>query len=110
MESGNPNYANLKRDVNRFGFSLDSHVASAPQVTDLGHLIEWRNKAAPSGVAAVLLNWRRLGRSALTTTACPSRNCGREGPANRLRVAVNEWPTRVASSTVAELAGVVDAQ
>ena len=61
MESGNPNYANLKRDFNRFGFSLDLHVASAPQVTDLGHLIVWRNKAAhqgarplPSGVPVAL--------------------------------------------------------
>jgi hypothetical protein len=52
LEKGNPNHDNIKRDFNRFGFLLDLQVAHAngPQrVTDLGHLNEWRNKAAHQG-------------------------------------------------------------
>ena len=41
----------IKRDFNRFGFllNLQAHPAGPPQVTDLGHLNDWRNKAAHQG-------------------------------------------------------------
>jgi len=42
----------IKRDFNRFGFLLNLQAAqpTGPQwVTDLGHLNEWRNKAAHQG-------------------------------------------------------------
>jgi hypothetical protein len=54
LEKGNPTYDNIKRDFNRFGFLLDlqaAHPAGAQQVTDLGHLNDWRNKAAHQGTA-----------------------------------------------------------
>jgi hypothetical protein len=52
LEKGNPSYDNIKRDFNRFGFLLDlqtAHVANLQRVTDLGHLNDWRNKAAHQG-------------------------------------------------------------
>jgi hypothetical protein len=52
LEKGNPTYDNIKRDFNRFGFLLDlqaAHPAGPQQVTDLGHLNDWRNKAAHQG-------------------------------------------------------------
>ncbi len=52
LEKGNPNHDNIKRDFNRFGFLLDlriAHAMGAQRVTDLGHLNEWRNKAAHQG-------------------------------------------------------------
>lgn len=51
-EKGNPSHDNVKRDFNHFGFQLDLQAANAmgPQrVTDLGHLNDWRNKAAHQG-------------------------------------------------------------
>ena len=41
--------AHIKRDFNRFGFLLDLQVTNAGQITDLGHLNAWRNKAAHQG-------------------------------------------------------------
>ncbi len=52
LDKGNPNHDNIKRDFNRFGFLLDvqaAHAAGPQRVTDLGHLNEWRNKAAHQG-------------------------------------------------------------
>lgn len=49
IENGNPNHANLKRDFGRFGFSLNLHATNPHQLTDLGHLNAWRNKAAHQG-------------------------------------------------------------
>ncbi len=52
LEKGNPTYDNIKRDFNRFGILLDlqaAHPAGPQQVTDLGHLNDWRNKAAHQG-------------------------------------------------------------
>ena len=52
LEKGNPSYDNIKRDFNRFGFLLDlqiSHPLGPQRVTDLGHLNDWRNKAAHQG-------------------------------------------------------------
>ena len=52
LEKGNPSYDNIKSDFNRFGFLLDlqaAHPAGPQQVTDLGHLNAWRNKAAHQG-------------------------------------------------------------
>jgi hypothetical protein len=52
LQRGNPNYDNIKRDFNRFGFLLNlpvAHVAGAQQVSDLRCLNEWRNKAAHQG-------------------------------------------------------------
>ncbi len=49
LEKANPTYENIKRDFNRFGLLLDlqvAHPAGPRQVTDLGHLNAWRNKAA----------------------------------------------------------------
>jgi len=49
MEKANPSYENLKRDFNRFGFQLNLLTASPDgprSVTDLGHLNDWRNRAA----------------------------------------------------------------
>jgi hypothetical protein len=48
----NPSYDNIKRDFNRFGFLLNlpaAHAMGPQQVTDLGHLNDWRNKAAHQG-------------------------------------------------------------
>jgi hypothetical protein len=52
LARGNPSYDNIKRDFNRFGILLNlqaAHPAGPQQVTDLGHLNEWRNKAAHQG-------------------------------------------------------------
>jgi hypothetical protein len=52
LEKGNPSYDNIKRDFNRFGFVLDLqaiHPAGPQRVTDLGHVNEWRNRAAHQG-------------------------------------------------------------
>lgn len=52
LEKGNPSYDNIKKDFNRFGFLLNLQVVHpmGPQrITDLGHLNEWRNKAAHQG-------------------------------------------------------------
>lgn len=49
LEKGNPIHDNIKRDFNRFGFLLNlqaAHPMGPQQVTDLGHLNDWRNKAA----------------------------------------------------------------
>lgn len=49
LEKGNPTYDNIKRDFNRFGFPfnlLSAHSTSPQRITDLGHLNDWRNKAA----------------------------------------------------------------
>jgi hypothetical protein len=53
LEKGNPTYDNIKRDFNRFGFLLNlqsPHPAGPQRVTDLGHLNDWRNKAAHQGI------------------------------------------------------------
>jgi hypothetical protein len=53
LEKGNPSHDNIKRDFNRFGFLLNlqaAHPAGPQQVTDLGHLNDWRNKAAHQGI------------------------------------------------------------
>ena len=52
LEKGNPSYDNIKRDFNRFGFLLDlqaAHPAGPQRITVLGHLNEWRNRAAHQG-------------------------------------------------------------
>jgi hypothetical protein len=49
LDKGNPSYANIRRDFNRFGFLLDlqvTHQAGPQPVTDLAHLNEWWNRAA----------------------------------------------------------------
>lgn len=56
LEKGNPSHENIKRDFNRYGFLLDLAVAdaaNAQRVTDLGHLNQWRNKAAHQGDKAL---------------------------------------------------------
>ena len=56
LEKGNPTHDNMKRDFNRFGFLLDlqaANAANAQRVTDLGHLNDWRNKAAHQGTQAL---------------------------------------------------------
>ena len=56
LEKGNPSYENIKRDFNRFGFLLDlqgAHAIGPRQVTDLGHMNEWRNKAAHQGIQSL---------------------------------------------------------
>lgn len=49
IDKGNPTHANLKRDFGRFGFTLNLTAANAQEVTQLGHLNAWRNKAAHQG-------------------------------------------------------------
>src|ERR1700682_1305050 len=52
LEKGNPSYASIRKDFNRFWFLLDlraAHVANPQRLTDLGHLNDWRNKAAHQG-------------------------------------------------------------
>jgi len=52
LEKGNPTYDNIKKDFNRFGLLLNlhaAHPAGTQQVTDLGHLNAWRNRAAHQG-------------------------------------------------------------
>jgi hypothetical protein len=53
LEKGTPSYDNIKRDFNRFGFLLNlqaAHAMGPQRVTDLGHLNDWRNKAAHQGI------------------------------------------------------------
>jgi hypothetical protein len=64
FENGNPSHDNIRRDFDRFGFTLAlpaADPANPSRVTDLGHLNAWRNRAAhqgtsplPTGVPAVL--------------------------------------------------------
>jgi hypothetical protein len=52
LEKGNPSYNNIKRDFNRFGFLLNlqaAHPAGPQRITALGHLNDWRNRAAHQG-------------------------------------------------------------
>jgi hypothetical protein len=52
LEKGNPTYATIRTDFERFGFRLDVHAVSPQavhQLMDLGHLNSWRNKAAHQG-------------------------------------------------------------
>ena len=52
LEKGNPSHDDIKRDFSRFGFLLNlpaAHPAGTQQLTDLGHLNDWRNKAAHQG-------------------------------------------------------------
>lgn len=49
IETGNPSHVNLKRDFGRFGLSFNLQATNAKEVTDLGHLNAWRNKAAHQG-------------------------------------------------------------
>jgi hypothetical protein len=52
LEKGNPSHDNIKRDFNRFGFLLSlqaAHALGPKRVTDLGHLNDWRNRAAHQG-------------------------------------------------------------
>jgi hypothetical protein len=52
LEKGNPSHDNIKRDFNRFGFLLNlqaTHPLGPQRITDLGHLNDWRNKAAHQG-------------------------------------------------------------
>jgi hypothetical protein len=52
LEKGNPSHLNIRRDFSRFGFilNLNAFLPMGPQyVTDLGHLNDWRNKAAHQG-------------------------------------------------------------
>ncbi len=52
LEKGNPHHDNIKRDFNRFGFLLDlqsAHPLGPQWVTNLGHLNDWRDKAAHQG-------------------------------------------------------------
>ena len=52
LEKGNPSHDNIKRDCNRFGFLLNlqaAHSLGPQHVTDLGHLNDWRNRAAHQG-------------------------------------------------------------
>lgn len=52
LDKGNPSYENIKRDFNRFAIQLDlqmAHPQGFQRVTDLGHLNDWRNKAAHQG-------------------------------------------------------------
>jgi hypothetical protein len=69
LDHGNPNYQNLKKDFNRFQFSLDlaADPLNVPRLQDLAALNEWRNVAAHQGPVipavgplslALLQNWR----------------------------------------------------
>lgn len=52
LEKGNPSHENIKRDFARFGFGIDlrtAHPSGAKQLTELSHLIDWRNRAAHQG-------------------------------------------------------------
>ncbi|HEV3236834.1 MAG TPA: hypothetical protein VGZ25_07580 [Gemmataceae bacterium] len=51
LEKGNPTHSNIKRDFSRFGFllNLQANPTGPQHVTDLGHLNDWRNKAAHQG-------------------------------------------------------------
>lgn len=67
LEKGNPSHDNIKKDFNRFGFFLDlqaAHPLGPQQVTHLGHLNDWRNKAAHQGT-------QPLGGGVPTTLTLP---------------------------------------
>jgi hypothetical protein len=51
LDRGNPSLQNLKRDFERFGFTLDLAVdpANVRRLADLAALNEWRNVAAHQG-------------------------------------------------------------
>lgn len=49
VENGNPSHVNLKRDFGRFGTLLNLQAVNPRQLTDLGHLNAWRNRAAHQG-------------------------------------------------------------
>lgn len=56
LEKGNPSHENIRRDFDRFGFVLNlqnADPANPQRVTDLGHLNEWRNKAAHQGTRSL---------------------------------------------------------
>ncbi len=53
LDRGNPNLSNLKKDFDRFGFTLDlpnADTANPARLQDLSQLNEWRNIAAHHGV------------------------------------------------------------
>jgi hypothetical protein len=61
LDQGNPNVENLRRDFNRFGFTLNlaADPANVPRLQDLAALNRWRNVAAhqgtvPAGAALTL--------------------------------------------------------
>jgi hypothetical protein len=64
LNTGNPTFENVRKDIERFGFQLDLDAAdpgSPQRVTHLAHLNFWRNHVAhqkatppPGGVPAVL--------------------------------------------------------
>ena len=69
LDHGNPNYQNLKKDFNRFRFTLDlaTDPHNIPRLQDLAALNEWRNVAAHQGTVIpavgpltlpLLRNWR----------------------------------------------------
>ncbi|AWM38672.1 hypothetical protein GobsT_31400 [Gemmata obscuriglobus] len=69
LDHGNPNLSNIRKDFERFGFTLDlaaADIANPPRITHLSKLNEWRNIAAhqgtvpPTGLPSVtdLRNWR----------------------------------------------------
>jgi hypothetical protein len=51
LDHGNPNLQHLKKDFNRFGFTLDLTVdpANVPRLAHLSALNKWRNVAAHQG-------------------------------------------------------------
>lgn len=70
LNSNNPTVETLRKDFERFAFTLNFHAdpANAPRLTHLGHLNKWRNAVAhkktspPVGVPPLTLaavqNWR----------------------------------------------------
>jgi hypothetical protein len=53
LNHGNPNIENLRKDFERFGFTLDlgaADPANPPRLTHLGQLNKWRNVAAHHGM------------------------------------------------------------
>jgi hypothetical protein len=46
LNAGNPSLENIKRDYERFGFSLNLAASHPNDVTHLHHLIHWRNTVA----------------------------------------------------------------
>lgn len=52
LDHGNPTVANIRADLERFGFELNLEKVDAgnpSRITDLGHLNRWRNAAAHHG-------------------------------------------------------------
>ena len=70
LNTNNPNVDTIRKDFDRFAFSLDfaAEPANGPRVTHLGHLNKWRNAiahqaaSAPGGVPPLTLaavqGWR----------------------------------------------------